>query len=407
MKVIPVRRLIQKPSYLRGLSAGGVYGLGENIKKMVFSQTVYSIFKSFIMVFVNIYLWRTGESIQGVALFNLFNFIAAFLSFYLANKIALKNMKFNYIGSSLAFISLFIITAVFQEGINDYAILIGILGGIGDGLFFFNMNVYQAYQLDREEADQFMSMVGMVTKASAIGTPAVSGFVIERFGFNAMVYVLLLLLGAQMINAISLPKTNIDYMFKVNFKRIFRCPDQKRILLTHAIHAPYGQFIIMANSVFLYTFARSEELMGYLNTGFAVASIILYYLYMKLRNYFPRKTLAKVGVIALAVSISVLFKPSFLTFVIFSLTIGLGDAFFNKPLTGAQIYYAKEYSDSEREVLGNLITRVFLLTTGRGIFYILVFLFYEDHTSWIFTVFLLYNLLSPIVSYQLAKKHMR
>jgi len=381
--------------------------LGENIKKMVFSQTIYSIFKSFIMVFVNIYLWRTGENIEGVALFNFFNFVAAFLSFYLANRIALKNMKLNYIGSSLAFISLFIIAAIFQEGINDYAILIGILGGIGDGLFFFNMNVYQAYQLDREEADQFMSMVGMVTKASSIGTPAISGFVIGRFGFTAMIYVLLVLLVAQMINAISLPKTNIQYMFKVNFKKLFSCPDQKRIFLTHAIHAPYGQFIIMANSVFLYSFATNEELMGYLNTSFAFASIILYYVYLRLRNYLPRKTLSKIGVVALALSISVLFKPSFLTFVIFSLTIGLGDAFFNKPLTGAQIYYAKEYAESESEVLGNLITRVFLLTTGRGIFYILVFLFYEDHTSWIFTVFLIYNILSPMVSYQLAKKQMR
>ncbi len=381
--------------------------MGENIKKMVFSQTIYSVFKSFIMVFVNIYLWRTGESIEGVALFNFFNFVAAFLSFYLANRIALKNMKLKYIGSSLAFLSLFIIAAIFQEGINDYAILIGVLGGIGDGLFFFNMNVYQAYQLDREEADQFMSMVGMVTKASAIATPAISGFVIGRFGFTAMIYVLLLLLVAQIINAISLPKTNIEYMFKVNFKKIFSCPDQKRILLTHAIHAPYGQFVIMANSVFLYSFATNEELMGYLNTSFAVASIILYYVYLRLRNYLPRKTLSKIGVIALALSISVLFKPSFITFVIFSLTIGLGDAFFNKPLTGAQIYYAKEYAESESEVLGNLITRVFLLTTGRGIFYILVFLFYEDHTSWIFTVFLIYNILSPMVSYQLAKKQMR
>jgi len=381
--------------------------VGENIKKMVFSQTIYSIFKSFVMVFVNIYLWRTGESIEGVALFNLFNFVAAFLSFYLANRIALINMKLNYIGSSLAFISLFIIAAIFQEGINDYAILIGVLGGIGDGLFFFNMNFYQAYQLDREEADQFMSMVGMVTKASSIGTPAVSGFVIGRFGFTAMVYVLLVLLAAQMVNAISLPKTNIQYMFKVNFKKLFRCPDQRRILLTHAIHAPYGQFIIMANSVFLYSFVANEELMGYLNTSFAVASIILYYVYLKLRNYLQRKTLAKIGVIALALSMSVLFRPSFMTFVIFSLTIGLGDAFFSKPLTGAQIYYAKEYAESESEVLGNLITRVFLLTTGRGIFYILVFLFYEDHTSWIFTVFLIYNIMSPIVSYQLAKKQMR
>ncbi|SFI19456.1 hypothetical protein SAMN05192551_10845 [Tindallia magadiensis] len=380
--------------------------MGDSIKKMVFSQAIYSIFKSFIMIFVNIYLWQTGESIQGVALFNMFNYTAAFLSFYIANKIALVNMKLNYIGSSLAFIMLFTITAIFQEGVNDYAALMGIFGGIGDGLFFFNMNYYQAYQLDREEADTFMSMVGMVTKASSIGTPVLSGIVISRFGFNAMIYVLLLLVTAQMVNGIFLPKTNIQSMFRINIKKMFRCKDQKRILLTHAIHAPYGQFIIMANSVFLYSFTRSEVVMGYLNTAFAIASILLYMVYLKLRSHFTRKTLTQIGVLALGLSIAVLFKPDFWTFVVFSLTVGLGDAFFNKPLTGAQIYYAKQYSEDERDVLGNLATRVLLLTTGRCIFYLLVFFFYEDYTSPIFTIFLGYNLISPYVSYRLAKKQM-
>ncbi|SDZ04217.1 MFS transporter [Tindallia californiensis] len=380
--------------------------MSDNIKKMVFSQTIYSIFKSFIMIFVNIYLWQTGESMQGVALFNIFNYTAAFLSFYIANKIALVNMKLNYIGSSLAFILLFTITAIFQEGVNDYAALMGIFGGIGDGLFFFNMNYYQAYQLDREEADTFMSMVGMVTKASSIGTPVISGMVINRFGFNAMIYALLLLVIAQMLNAISLPKANIQHMFRINFKKMLQCKDQKRILLTHAIHAPYGQFIIMANSVFLYSFTRSEVVMGYLNTLFAIASILLYMVYLKLRSHFTRKNMTRIGVFALAFSIMVLFQPNFWTFIIFSLTVGLGDAFFNKPLTGAQIYYAKQYSDDEREVLGNLMTRVFLLTTGRCVFYLLVFFFYKDYTSPIFTIFLGYNLLSPYVSYRLARKQM-
>ena len=94
--------------------------------QMLFMRLVYSIFKSFVLIFVNIYLWQTGKSIHAVALFNIFNYLGATISFYLGNKIALKNTKYNYLLSSISFISLFVLTAVFGDSIAEYSILIGI-----------------------------------------------------------------------------------------------------------------------------------------------------------------------------------------------------------------------------------------------------------------------------------------
>lgn len=381
--------------------------MNKNMKKMVLMQLVYSIFKSFVLIFVNIYLWKAGKSIKAVAIFNIFNYIAAFVAFYIGNKIALKSTRLNYLLSSTFFILLFALTAILGDEISRYSVLIGILGGFGDGLFFFNMNVFEASELERDEIDSFMSAVGIVGKLSSIITPVISGIVIEKFGFIYAVYMLILLLVVQMANALTLPNTKIKYLAKINIKKILSHKDYKKVLATHLIHTPFGQFLIMANSVFLYSFAKSESLMGFLNSAFAISSMLLFYIYMRAQKKYPREKLMFAGSLALALSVSLLFNPSFFSFVLFSLTISVGDAFFNKPLTGIQVYTAKKYGESHEELLGNLVFRVSLLTISRTIFYLLIFFFYVDNSSTIFRLLIIYNIASPILSYILCHKEMQ
>ncbi len=372
--------------------------------KMILMQLIYSIFKSFVLIFVNIYLWKMGKSIKAVAIFNLFNYIAAFSIFFIANRIALKNVKFNYFFSSLSFILLFILTAVLGDSISRYAFLIGILGGFGDGLFFFNLNIFQSGVLNRDEVDKFMSATGITSKISSIATPLISGIVIEKFGFIYMVYVLIILLLFQIINVIFLPTSKVKTIAKLNFKKLITIKSFRNVFATHAIISPYGQFIIMANSVFLYSFVESESLMGVLNSLFAISAILFYYIYIRIQKYVTRKKLMFFGALSYVIAVLLLFKPSFTTFVVFSLSVCVGDAFFNKPLVGLQLYDSKKYADNESEMLGNLGLRVLLLTTGRSMFYVLVFLFYNDISSIIFKVLIMYNICSPLISYELCKK---
>lgn len=366
---------------------------------MLFMRLVYSIFKSFVLIFVNIYLWQTGKSIHAVALFNIFNYFGATVSFYWGNKIALKNTKYNYLLSSLSFIALFAMTAVLGDSIAHYSILIGILGGFGDGFFFFNLNTFQASELNRDEIDRFMSLLGIISKVSSVLTPAISGFIIDRFGFMTMIYTLMFLVSLQFVNALFMPDSHINSMAKINVSKIRMNKSFMKLMATHATRAPYSQFSIVANSVFLYYFAQSELQTGYLNSSFAIASILLFMVYQASQKKVSRKRLMLIGSIAHSMAMLVLFKPSLTTFIIYSLSINIGGAFFGNPLTGLQIHTSKKYSDSQEEMLGNLISRVCMLTSGRVTFFILLLLFYTDFTSPIFYGFLAYNIVIPVVSY--------
>jgi len=371
--------------------------------QMLFMRLVYSIFKSFVLIFVNIYLWKTGKSIHAVALFNIFNYIGATVSFYWGNKIALKNTKYNYLLSSLSFISLFAMTAFFGDTISKYSILIGLLGGFGDGFFFFNLNTFQASELDKDEMDRFMSLLGIISKISSVLTPALSGLIIHTYGFMTMIYALMVLVFFQFLNVLLMPNSQFHSMAKIDVKKIWANKHLRNILVTHASRAPYSQFSIVANSVFLYYFAKSELQTGYLNSAFAVSSILFFMIYQFSQKNVGRKKLLLIGAIAHSMAMLVLFKPSLTTFIIYSLSINIGGAFFGHPLTGLQIHASKKYSDSQEEMLGNLLSRVCMLTSGRVFFFILLLLFYTDFTSPIFYVFLGYNIFIPLHSFWLVR----
>ncbi|MEA3423606.1 MAG: hypothetical protein U9Q80_07430, partial [Bacillota bacterium] len=278
------------------------------------------------------------------------------------------------------------------------------LGGFGDGFFFFNLNSFQADVLDKDEMDKFMSIIGGLNKASAIVTPMISGVIIEKYGFIYMIYALLMLLLIQMILSFRMPSRHINSIGKFNIKESFKNGDYKNVLLTNTTKAPYKQFTIMANSVFLYSLMASESIIGLLNSAFSIISIAMFLLYRYMLRKISRKKLMLFGAVASSVVLILLIKPTISSFIIFGITIALGEAFFSTPMVGVQLNTAKKYSHNESEMLGNLMLRVIMLNIGRIIFFGLIYFFYEDFKSPIFILFLIYNLVSPMYTYWLAKK---
>jgi len=372
-------------------------------KYMIIMRVIYSVFKTFILIFINIYLWQNGKSIQTVAIFNIFNYIAATVSFYMGNIIARKNIKYNYILSSISFILAFVLTAILGDKIASYAIVIGILGGFGDGFFFFNLNIFQADELDKEEMDHFMSIIGGVNKASAIITPIISGIIIERLGFIYMIYFLLILVIIQLVLSFKMPSKKINSIGKVYISKTFKSGEYSKVLWTNMSKSPYQQFTNMANSVFLFSLLTSETVVGFLNSFFAVFSILMFAFYRYMLKFINRKKAMLYGAIASSIVVILLIKPNLITFIIFGIMISIGNAFFNTPMVGIQLHSSKVFSNDQAELLGNLMHRVIMLNIGRVIFFGLMYLFYEDFTSPIFIIFLTYNMLSPILTYYLAK----
>lgn len=386
------------------MTVKGVITIKNDIRMMIVMRLIYSIFKSFILIFVNIYLWKTGKSIQAVAVFNIFNYIAASASFYVGNFIALKNIRYNYILSSMSFMIAFAMTAYFGEDVSQYALIIGLLGGCGDGFFFFNLNSFQASKLNADDMDRFMSIIGGLNKASSIFTPLISGIIIESFGFLTMVNILLVLIVLQVILSFRMSSHNVEALGIIKWDRIFKNRKYRHILITNASMSPYSQFASMSNSVFLFTLTASESIIGILNSSFSLISIFMFILYRYLLRFNSRKFWMGIGALVSSLLLTLLIKPTIATFIIYGALISFGSALYQTPLVGVQLRSSKIHSDNEAEMLGNLFMRVLMLNMGRVIFFTLVYFFYVDFTSPIFIGFLIYNFFTPLVSYQLSKE---
>lgn len=372
--------------------------------KMSLMRVIYSFFKNFIMIFVNIYLWQTGHSIQAVALFNLFNYLAASVSFHLGNVVALRDGRINYMLSSLSFIALFLIAIWQGDETWRFAAWIGILGGLGDGFFFFNLNTFQASELNKDEMDHFMVWLGIVTKVTAILSPLISGLLTALYGFRAMALMLLVLLIFQFFMALTLPSGRVGSLPRFNFKMMWERPSLRNALLTHVVRAPYNEFTILTNSVFLYVFTQNEAFTGVLNSAFAVASILMFWIYRLFQKKWSRRDLMFSGAVAHTAAIFFLFQPSLLSFILYNLATAIGGAFFGQPLTGVQIHSAKAHSADEAEMLGILQTRVILLTFGRCLFFGAVYLWYTGFESPLYMGLLVCNLAVPLLSYRMIRE---
>lgn len=370
---------------------------------MILMRLIYSVFKSFVLIYINIYLWKVGKSMKAVAVFNIFNYIAATVSFYFGNMIALKNMRYNYILSSLCFMVAFGLTGLFSETISSYAILIGLLGGTGDGLFFFNLNSFQSSQLDTESIDRFMSINGGLTKASSIITPLVSGLVIEFFGFRVMTAILFGFIVVQFMLSLNMSSHKVTVLGKVDFRKLYKRDAYQKVLMSNLLMPPYSQFTAIANSVFLYSFVVRDSIIGVINSGFSVFSIIMFITYRRALVFIDRKKLMFYGALACTLVILLMFSPSIYTFIGYGLLTSIGAATFQTPLVGVQLRSAKKHSMSEADMLGNLMLRVILLNTGRVVFFLLIYNFFVDYDSSVFTVLLVYNMLVPLISYRIVK----
>ncbi len=392
---------MNQPHPSKGAPSGATQ---KEINMMILMRLIYSVFKSFVLIYINIYLWKVGKSMQAVAVFNIANYFAATVSFYVGNMIALKNMRYNYILSSLSFMVAFGLTGLFSETISSYAILIGLLGGTGDGLFFFNLNSFQSSQLDTESIDRFMSINGALSKASAIITPVVSGFVIEFYGFRVMTAILFGFIVVQFLLSLNMSSHSITVLGRVNVKKVFRRDAYHKVLLSNLLMPPYSQFTAIANSVFLYSFVVRESLIGVINSAFSVFSILMFIVYRRTLRLASRRKVMGLGALACAIVILLVFQPSMYTFIAYGLLTSIGAAFFQTPLVGVQLRSAKKHSVDEGDMLGNLMLRVILLNTGRVAFFTLMYFFYTDYTSPIFTILLVYNMMVPLVSYRIVRE---
>lgn len=115
--------------------------LGDVVKHLLLSYSLYLISYPVIGIFINAYFWRQSSDVSLMAAYNLGFFVALPIGFYL-NGLLLKTIKIlnlYWIGGVLQGVAAFL--AIFIPDLSFYRVLFyGLIYGIGGGIYWANKN---------------------------------------------------------------------------------------------------------------------------------------------------------------------------------------------------------------------------------------------------------------------------
>jgi len=185
--------LAQEIAYYRKLSANGRDLLGSFI--------LYGAGLAIIGIFMTAFLWNRTASLGQVALFSLVGFIVI-PGIFILNGYLLRwiNIKTLYV-IGLVTIGIGPILLVFAPAVTlPLIILLGVLDGIGNGLFWANRNYLTMEVVKDKDRNYFFGINSAGDTFSGVAFPIIIGFVIERagqtfLGSPEVAYRLIMLMG--------------------------------------------------------------------------------------------------------------------------------------------------------------------------------------------------------------------
>ncbi|MDF2924240.1 MAG: transporter [Paenibacillaceae bacterium] len=131
--------------------------------------------------FVSIYLWKASNDFALIGRFAVIQQISMALTFWLAGKWVKEFNKMNVLRAGVLVAALFYGVVLFLgHGAVNYVWLLGIVQGLGSGLFWLSFNVVYFEVTDPDSRDRFNGIAGLLGSGAGMLAPWLSGFVITR-----------------------------------------------------------------------------------------------------------------------------------------------------------------------------------------------------------------------------------
>ncbi|MCR8657928.1 MFS transporter [Paenibacillus endoradicis] len=130
--------------------------------------------------FVPVYLWKASQSYFTVALYALAQYCAGGITFYLAGKWVKEGNKLNCLRAGCLLSGVFYSIVLWvKQGASDIPIILGLISGIGLGLFWIAYNVVYFEITEPNTRDRFNGWQGLLIAFAGIVAPWSSGILIS------------------------------------------------------------------------------------------------------------------------------------------------------------------------------------------------------------------------------------
>ena len=387
--------------------------LDKSANSLIVCEIINSIIDLFLNTFLVAYLLNiTNENMSSVALYYVVDYAVTGICMYLIGYFLKKYNLANIYRLGIIIKCIFVILIVFLRNQLQYFLIpIAIILGIAETIYWGACDNMVGLVTNENNREKYTTNKKIIRSFTKIVMPIVLGTSIEMLSFyRVSIYVMILAL-IQVILSFFIKIEKQKYK-KFNIKEYFKNTNIKnnsRLKIVYKSSILYGVLLdlipTLVTIIIVMTYKTNFKL-GFLNTIFAICSMITLYLFRKIKNNKIQKNIliggsliSLISVISLVISLGkievVIYNIISYSFIIILEILFNIERFNNKKNNVNEEFYI------ESQIFINMIMQI-----GRVIGYGLLFIIgLSNNIIYFKTLLLITTLIIPLYSYYMYQLH--
>lgn len=301
----------------------------KNFTYLTIINAIGGILEMFISTFLVAYFYTvTNYNYKIISLFYIASSIITPLCFVcFGNFVKTKNKVIIFRLSMIVYCIYILLIALLKEEIVNYYILVGILHGLAQGLYWVVCNVYINEIAKQEKVSKkFISIKSIVGNVTKIVFPIIFGAAIEFTSFFYIAKIIIPISILQLICSLFLKDINNSTKEKFSLSKYIKYIKENNVerikkFYKISIYEGVANYLLstLITVVIVMTFKTTLNL-GVLTTVFSILSIISVYIFQKVyKNKNPKRIIIISAIIMFVSVIALVLKLNKITVIIYNL----------------------------------------------------------------------------------------
>jgi len=361
--------------------------LCSETRQLVKIMTLYCFAATLSGIFINIFIWRQTNNFAPIVIYNFFLFVALgiiylFSGYWLLHYSARSLVKLSFVNLTIFYALLIML----RERAIIWLVPLGLLKGIGEGLFWSGFNLHQYVHTRKSDRDYYFGVMTFWVSFASICGPLLGGLIVivgnnlikhSFIGYYVLFFLTAAVLCLAFQQAFKFPRFS-KIQFKISdIKRVIVSNSNfKKVLGQQALLGLKDVSMITIISIFAFIILSNEFYLGLYSSIVGLCAAIFGFLAGKLLRSHNRIKLSFVSAVILSTGAIVFaISQNIGTLIIYGASVVLG-AFLDISLGTVYLSVIDQDQRPWREKYAYFISRETVLGFGRITSYFLLWIFF-------------------------------
>lgn len=351
--------------------------MNSDLKKLFLLQSVFLSITGYSTIFISYYFWKNSTTLGPLIAFNGLSYFLSCFAYTIGTYYLFKNkLKTSYYLSAVSAIMLFIVLLLSSQ-LSHIVLLVlsATCFGCVFGFFYSSSNYALSVLATRSELNTFNSRIGYVKNILLIVLPLINSFLIYYFNFTVSFCFMLLISIFYYVAVTKLP--SVEAEFKSNFFHDYKIIKMSKQMVSFGIlTAGVLECMACLQVIIMVVLSKNALYVSYLNVlNIVVLTIGIVYIsrlkQLKTETQFVIYTLIGMAFILLA-------GFAHITPLYFVAMVGLVISVYMYGYTMDNTFFRYLNGMKKEDQIVILLKREYLITLGRSIMYLVLYLFVQS-----------------------------